>query len=909
MMQQESQYTNIAFISYKRNDAKWKDWFLIGPLFSLFNRKEKDARYARWLQRMLEYYRLPAEIIRQHPDIEFSTHPRHVFRDATDLCGGNLSKAIKEGLDSSKFLVVICSPRSAKSKWVNDEVQEFIDSGREEFIIPFILEGEPYAKNPDKECYPVALKNLNGKRNLLEIRIDNNGRNFAAVKIVAHMFGLKLRTLWDRFLLERRRKRVLWSIMSVLLALIFSVAGLVIYRLYEQKSFEENEKRTAEARELVSKGKLALSKGEFYEAMKFGIKAVGDYYPYTIEADTFLSNLNDSINNWGNEFKHVCTTKTPGFPCLILPHPFENSFVIVSEDDDDIYRISLLNANNGVVESSVIIPEYSYQGGGFSKKGNEVYVWSDNFLLTWNLETKYVSSTNLKVARILGCNDTDCLAISKEGDLCLLNPLGNIFKFPIKESFKDENMLVSINSIKHHIAFVHRENCHFNYSAKLKVYNYQSGKRVYEKSYNGVSEYPQEIEYIYDGSLSVSRIRSAVQIRIYDKDTIEVYHDTIEYGCYGLNALYSRDNLGYIITDNDSIKIIGFGRQTIFETQSDIYNDLTDIGLTSNNQILISIYEDGTTHIYRKQPFVFNKFIDFCCYYVTFDYNRAGYYLFNSLTSDENVLSSFDSALNLKYYRFVNGVIGNTVLSCDGKQIIYRLDKSLYWKDFYSNRRLGSTLDSIYGKLVSSPVDDKIIKYTSDTLLVYDNVSRKLIKRVKFVRDIDDVSFAQNGDLAVACDSAVYIFRNLNFKKTYKHFILKDYGCCGMSIAIINDKLFCFNDTKLWKVDLKTKKESLLDFKGEKLYSSYSFAKPNNDMLLFYSQYSGENMYIISEKGAVSRYKVPVGYINCAEIVNEKNIMISTNSRCYVIPIKAFVPVGEHEDLDYIYYKLKAISK
>ena len=96
---QNTQYTNIAFISYKREDEKW----------------------AKWLQKKLEHYELPTEIRKQNPDLEFANNPRHVFKDTTDLSGGVLEKAIKEGLASSKYLIVICSPRAAKSPWVCKE--------------------------------------------------------------------------------------------------------------------------------------------------------------------------------------------------------------------------------------------------------------------------------------------------------------------------------------------------------------------------------------------------------------------------------------------------------------------------------------------------------------------------------------------------------------------------------------------------------------------------------------------------------------------------------------------------------------------------------------------------------------------------------------------------------------------
>lgn len=204
----DSTYTNIAFISYKREDEKW----------------------AKWLQKRLEYYELPTEIRKKYPDLEFLEHPRHVFKDTTDLSGGVLAKAIKVGLDSSKFLIVICSPRAAKSEWVCKEVQDFIDAGREEYIIPFIVDGEPYAKNTEQECFPTSLKALAGDRELLGININENGREAAAVKVAARMFGLNYDSLWQRFKREeRKRKRNVFAIFILTIIVLLSIIAYGIW--------------------------------------------------------------------------------------------------------------------------------------------------------------------------------------------------------------------------------------------------------------------------------------------------------------------------------------------------------------------------------------------------------------------------------------------------------------------------------------------------------------------------------------------------------------------------------------------------------------------------------------------------------------------------------------------------------
>ena len=78
-------YKYYAFISYKREDEKW----------------------SKWLQHKLEHYKLPISARKQNTNLPERVRP--VFKDTTDLAGGVLEKAIKEALDVSKYLSVICS--------------------------------------------------------------------------------------------------------------------------------------------------------------------------------------------------------------------------------------------------------------------------------------------------------------------------------------------------------------------------------------------------------------------------------------------------------------------------------------------------------------------------------------------------------------------------------------------------------------------------------------------------------------------------------------------------------------------------------------------------------------------------------------------------------------------------------
>ena len=72
-----------------------------------------------------------------------------MFRDRDELAtSSDLAASVKEALAESATLVVICSPNSATSKWVDEEIRTFIAAGREQFIRLIIVDGEPHSPDP-----------------------------------------------------------------------------------------------------------------------------------------------------------------------------------------------------------------------------------------------------------------------------------------------------------------------------------------------------------------------------------------------------------------------------------------------------------------------------------------------------------------------------------------------------------------------------------------------------------------------------------------------------------------------------------------------------------------------------------------------------------------------------------------
>lgn len=196
--------------------------------FVFISYNHEDVKWAKWLQRKLEWYRLPTEI---HNEFSDSRYIRPVFRDRDNLNSGILNDKLKDRLETSRFLVVICSPHSAASEWVSDEIKAFIEMGRLERIIPFIVNGNPqdYSRSPIEtplmnECFPLALRQWNQEhpdKNLLGIAVKDDGENNkqkAFIRLVSYLIGVDFDVLWQRHKRFIRRIAIFLALLTIAMA-------------------------------------------------------------------------------------------------------------------------------------------------------------------------------------------------------------------------------------------------------------------------------------------------------------------------------------------------------------------------------------------------------------------------------------------------------------------------------------------------------------------------------------------------------------------------------------------------------------------------------------------------------------------------------------------------------------------
>ena len=193
--------------------------------YAFISYSHKDQKVAKRLQKRLEKRHLPSALQKSNPDIPKKLKP--IFIDEENLVAtGPLEKSLRDNLDQSKYLIVICSPNSAQSEYVNKEVQYFIDNGRAGQIIPLIIDGVANSEDPALECFPPAIRNLPADLIPLAINAVRFKEKGAFVRLVATMLELDtaLYKYWDDR--ERLKRNIIYSCLAAVLAV---VAGFFVW--------------------------------------------------------------------------------------------------------------------------------------------------------------------------------------------------------------------------------------------------------------------------------------------------------------------------------------------------------------------------------------------------------------------------------------------------------------------------------------------------------------------------------------------------------------------------------------------------------------------------------------------------------------------------------------------------------
>lgn len=245
--------------------------------FISYSHSEPDAFVAGKLHSMLEHYKVPKKI----REISGKKKIERVFRDREELpLSANLAMGICEALENSEYLIVICSPRSVKSEWVQREIETFLLTHTKDKVLTLLAEGEPEEAFPDSLCYEEKiLHRPDGKAETVRERIepmaaDVRGADHREIekklkeeflRILAPMLGCT----YDE-LKQRHRDYMFRRVIAGVSAAAVLAVGVTAFTLYQAAKTEAQyqEARRNQARYLAGISGELLDGGDRMGALK-----------------------------------------------------------------------------------------------------------------------------------------------------------------------------------------------------------------------------------------------------------------------------------------------------------------------------------------------------------------------------------------------------------------------------------------------------------------------------------------------------------------------------------------------------------------------------------------------------------------------------------------------------------------
>ena len=197
----DSDFKYVAFISYKHENL--------------------DRQWAKWILDYIEKYNVPKALVPNNRLYKLGK----CYRDEDEASVGmELGQAINAALEKSKYLIVVCSKQTPKSKWVTNEISYFIKHNSKNNVFLLLVEGDAEESFPKiilrefSEPFAAHGKTIEGER-------FRQTKERAILKLIAGIINVEFDTLWNREQRRKTRAKIIQACMafSVLVVLAVSV--------------------------------------------------------------------------------------------------------------------------------------------------------------------------------------------------------------------------------------------------------------------------------------------------------------------------------------------------------------------------------------------------------------------------------------------------------------------------------------------------------------------------------------------------------------------------------------------------------------------------------------------------------------------------------------------------------------
>lgn len=243
--------------------------------FISYRHLDLDRNTAKRLQRFLEGLKLPKKLEATHEKKRLG----RLFRDEDELpTSSSLSEQIQEALKHSRYLVVVCTPKTPESLWVMREVETFASLHGRDHIIVALAEGEPeesfpplllhrYRTTPNGECRLVDEEPI-----AADFRASQQKKfKDEALRVAAALFGCNYDDLRQRMRARRMQVAAIAAAATAVVSLAFGA-----FSFYQQVQIQENHRisQIHESELLASESEQLLTQGDRYQAIQVALSAL-----------------------------------------------------------------------------------------------------------------------------------------------------------------------------------------------------------------------------------------------------------------------------------------------------------------------------------------------------------------------------------------------------------------------------------------------------------------------------------------------------------------------------------------------------------------------------------------------------------------------------------------------------------
>ena len=790
---EEKEYKYDAFISYRHCDL--------------------DKFVAENLHKALETYELPKNL-KEQLNIEGRTFKR-LFRDQEELpLSSNLEDPILEALNSSKYLIVICSPRLKASLWCKKEIETFKKLRGRENIFCVLIEGEPADSFPEEVLYDEVETVKNGKKKIEKkpvepLAADVRGNTKKEVlkriheeklRLAAAMCHIDYDDLRQRHKLrEQKRKANIATGISIASILFLLYTSIMLIKINSQ----QNILKKHQALTLANNAEEYISKDNRYDAIKSSYESLtkfnGVKMPYTPEGESALVE-SLGVYDVGSSYKVVSELKTDGVATHMKSNA-NNKYVAVYDESD---QITIFNSENMKIVNSFFASSYTTEVS-YTFVGNDIFAFInkngdiDIMNIKNNKLVKEIKKSNNSYITVRGDMDGKFLVYADSNTLHIYSIKDNKEIKTISSNDKFIKELYYSEDSKYIFVGTKPEN--FDYKAEeyitIHVIETNTGNEINSVVLNanyieGIFSKGNNMYMLLNKSVGTSYTMVVASYNFIEDDTNFIKTFDGAWGKY-ITKSYAEGTNAIAVANYDAVTVLDADNGDVIETFN-TSTEIINLYAFLNSDTYLVILKDGSVN-YMSMA------------------NRnsvelLGKYEFN-LKDYSKVITSVNGFLLIP--RNENRVVlyeekSNKDIKEENIEIPYTTDNSVKYTDYDKlkdtyNMKNKSLVEKM---LYSTDKELLFVNYTNNDLAIYNVKTKKLLNTITNLGKVDTYYGKDKNNRVYVGDISNSYILDKNYNKV---------GHIKGLRKLDNNKVIISNNSKLYSVKIYSLNELLNEAK------------------------------------------------------------------------------------------------